>query len=45
MTTENQVETQDQAIVSLAAHYRPIGLKAVIAAAMMVKSKPVKKVA
>lgn len=45
MTTDKQVDAQDQAIVSLAAHYRPIGLKAVIAATMMVKPKPIKKVA
>lgn len=45
MANENQIKTQDQALVSLAANYRPIGLKAVIAAAMMVKSKPMKKIA
>ncbi|WP_454287556.1 hypothetical protein [Rhizobium arsenicireducens] len=42
MTTKKPAETKP-AIQSLDSHYRPLGLKAVIAAALMLKRKPVKK--
>ncbi|MGL3606612.1 hypothetical protein ACSV9I_08865 [Rhizobium sp. G187] len=50
MTTEIKTEQQPQqqqqpAVQTLAAHYRPIGLKAVVAAALMLKRKPAAKIA
>ncbi|WP_169734066.1 hypothetical protein [Ciceribacter selenitireducens] len=42
MTTKAPAEAKP-ANPSLDSHYRPLGLKAVIAAALMLKRKPVKK--
>lgn len=44
MTTEKTAATQ-QSKPNLSDNYRPLGLKAVIAAALMLKRKPAKKVA
>ena len=45
MTTETQAEQQKPANESLVSQYRPLGLKAVLAAALMLKPKPAAKVA
>lgn len=45
MTTENQAEQQKPANENLASKYRPVGLKAVLAAALMLKPKVAPKVA
>ena len=45
MTTENQAEQQKPANENLASNYRPLGLKAVLAAALMLKPKAAPKVA
>jgi hypothetical protein len=45
MTTENQAEQQKLANENLAAKYRPVGLKAVLAAALMLKPKVAPKIA
>ncbi|MFN7012076.1 MAG: hypothetical protein ACK4PN_18830 [Allorhizobium sp.] len=42
MTTKPPAETKP-ANQNLDSHYRPLGLKAVIAAALMLKRKPAKK--
>ncbi|WP_281366485.1 hypothetical protein [Peteryoungia desertarenae] len=43
--TSNQQAEQKPAQPNLDNHYRPIGLKAVIAAALMLKRKPAAKIA
>jgi hypothetical protein len=45
MTTETQAEQQKPANENLALNYRPLGLKAVLAAALMLKRKPAPKIA
>jgi hypothetical protein len=45
MTTEKQAEQQKPANENLALNYRPLGLKAVLAAALMLKPKVAPKVA
>lgn len=45
MTTQQDVEQQKPANESLDSKYRPLGLKAVLAAALMLKRKPAPKVA
>lgn len=45
MTTQNDAEQHKPANENLALNYRPLGLKAVLAAAMMLKRKPAPKVA
>ncbi|CAH0340172.1 hypothetical protein [Rhizobium sp. CECT 9324] len=45
MTAQNEAEQQKPANQNLVANYQPIGLKAVIAAALMLKPKPAPKVA
>lgn len=45
MTTQNDAEQQKPANENLALNYRPLGLKAVLAAALMLKRKPAPKVA
>jgi len=45
MTTEMQAEQQKPANESLVSQYRPLGLKAVLAAALMLKRKPAPKAA
>ena len=45
MTTQTDVEQQKPAGETLISKYRPVGLKAVLAAAMMLKPKPAPKAA
>jgi hypothetical protein len=45
MTTETQAEQQKPANENLDSNYRPLALKAVLAAALMLKRKPAPKVA
>ena len=45
MTTQPEAEQQKPANVNLDMNYRPLGLKAVLAAALMLKRKPAPKVA
>jgi hypothetical protein len=45
MTTETPAEQQKPANESLVSQYRPLGLKAVLAAALMLKRKPAPTVA
>jgi hypothetical protein len=43
MTTKKDTAAQPQAKIDPTAHYRPLGLKAVMAAHLMLKAKPAKK--
>lgn len=45
MTTQPEAEQQKPANENLDSNYGPLGLKAVLAAAMMLKRKPAPKVA
>jgi hypothetical protein len=45
MSNANEAEQQKPANQNLAANYRPLALKAVVAAALMLKRKPAAKVA
>ncbi|MBA4797286.1 MAG: hypothetical protein H2043_07770 [Rhizobiales bacterium] len=45
MTTQTEAEQQKLANENLDSKYRPLGLKAVLAAALMLKPKPAAKVA
>ncbi len=45
MSNANEAEQQKPANQNLAANYRPLALKAVVAAALMLKRKPAPKVA
>ena len=45
MTTHTEAEQQKPANENLDSKYRPLGLKAVLAAALMLKRKPAPKVA
>ncbi len=44
-TTQTDAEQQKPANETLVSQYRPLGLKAVLAAALMLKRKPTPKVA
>lgn len=43
MTQKKEQPVQPQAKIDPSSHYRPLGLKAVLAAHMMLKTKPLKK--
>jgi hypothetical protein len=45
MTTQTEAVQQKPAPENLALNYRPLGLKAVLAAALMLKRKPTPKLA
>lgn len=43
MTQKKDEAAQPQAKIDPSSHYRPLGLKAVLAAHLMLKTKPLKK--